>query len=325
MRKRTHYIEDYTRKDGEHIELELEFEAYGGEVTVVEKDDKIIVGYLVLDEICTNPLEACDGIGAIHHHPKSWYGRRESDYYDILGLDSYGDPIVDEDKLQELWEKTVHAIPLKLFHVADRKVREAIRLYGRYGMALGYRETLRDALAREDVGDYALAEQAHYAWSSLGVPCEVREAIIERIEDAIDFNYEKAVEMCVKPGNPDAALLDLYDHGGCVWSISERGMNCRWDTSRGEAVWAPDKHLQEELAKIEDPDARYAQAVIYAEQAVELYNAWSSGDCYGVVVQTHDKEGAMEDEDAVWGYVGGEHAEEELALCMKYRMKEIAA
>lgn len=323
MRKRTHYIEDYTRKDGEHIELELEFEPYG-DVTVVEKDDKIIVGYLVLDPDCTNPLEDCDGIGAIHHHPKSQYGRRKSDYYDILGLDSYGDPIVDEDKLQELWEKAVHAIPLKLFHVADRKVRGDIRLYGRYGMELGYRETLRDALAREGVGDFTLAEQAHYAWSSLGVPYEAMDAITERIEDAIDFNYDKAVEMCVKPGNPDAVLLDLYEHGLCQWSVSGRGMNCRWDTSRGEAVWAPDKHLQEELAKIEDPDARYAQAVIYAEQAVELYNAWSSGDCYGVVVQTHDKEGAMEDEDAVWGYVGGEHAEEELASCMEYRAGEVA-
>jgi len=222
MRKRTHYIEDYTRKDGEHIELELEFEPYG-DVTVVEKDDKVIVGYLVLDPNCTNPLEDCDGIGAIHHHPKSWYGRHESKYYDILGLDSYGDPIED-------------ACP-----------------------------------------------------------------------------------------NPDAVLLDLYDHGPCQLSVSGRGMNCRWDTSRGEAVWVPDKYLQEELAKIEDPDARYAQAVIYAEQAVELYNAWSSGDCYGVVVQTHDKEGAMEDEDAVWGYLGGKHAEEELASCMEYRAGEVAA
>ncbi len=34
--------------------------------------------------------------------------------------------------------------------------------------------------------------------------------------------------------------LDIYEHGGVAYSVSGTGMQCRWDTSRGGAVWVPD-------------------------------------------------------------------------------------
>lgn len=317
MRSRTTYYHDHVKDDGETLALELEYKA-DSDVTVVETEDKIIVGYLVQDEMAENPLEYCDGMGAIHHHPRSRYGRRGDDgYYDALGLDSGGDPIIDEDNLQQMWTDAVNALPLKLFHIEDRQIRESIK---QYGTQTGYRESLRDALAQESVSDFTLALQAAYAWGSLGVPESTRDEIVERIEDVIQFDYDKAVEACRKPGDPDAVLLDLYDHSGCVWSVSGAGMNCRFDTSRGESVWVPDKCLREELEEIKDPQERYDQAVKYAKQAVEAYNAWSCGDVYGIVVQTHDKEGVMLDVDAVWGHIGIDWAEEALAEDVAWRV-----
>lgn len=52
-------------------------------------------------------------------------------------------------------------------------------------------------------------------------------------------------------GNPDpditpdrdAVLLDCYDHGGQMWSVSGGGMQDRWDTARGAGVWVPDDYV----------------------------------------------------------------------------------
>ena len=91
-----------------------------------------------------------------------------------------------------------------------------------------------------------------------------------------------------------------------------------FDLSRHEAVWVPDKYLREELEKITDPVERRKAAVKYAEQAVEQYNAWTSGDCYGVVVQVHELDGTFVEEDACWGHIGSEYAEESLAEQVKW-------
>ena len=51
--------------NGEEIELDLTHTP-GSEIFEKHDDDKIVVGYLVQDSDCENPLENYDGIGAIH-------------------------------------------------------------------------------------------------------------------------------------------------------------------------------------------------------------------------------------------------------------------
>ena len=91
-----------------------------------------------------------------------------------------------------------------------------------------------------------------------------------------------------------------------------------FDLSRHESVWVPDKYLREELEKIADPKERRAEAVKYAEQACKTYTSWANGDCYGVVVQVHELDGTFVEEDACWGYNGGDYAEESLAEQVKW-------
>ena len=48
-------------------------------------------------------------------------------------------------------------------------------------------------------------------------------------------------------GNPLAVMLDIYEHGGIAYSISGGGTQCRWDTTRGGAVWTPDDEAEENI------------------------------------------------------------------------------
>lgn len=219
MKRRTTQYETFTRENGEELELELPISLEyweNPEVVVKATEAYVVLGYLAHDNSCENPLESCDAMGQIHHHPDSRYGSRNSDYYDILGCDSYGEPCNDN------------------FH---------------------------------DI---------------------------------------------------DAVLLDRYEHGLCKYTIrSDSGDH--WDTSRGEAVWVPDKYLREELVKITDAEKRWEQAKKYAEQACEEYTDWANGNCYGYVISVYDKvDGELIEEDNCWGFVGYEYAEEERDRMVEY-------
>ncbi|WP_298609667.1 hypothetical protein [uncultured Thiobacillus sp.] len=93
-------------------------------------------------------------------------------------------------------------------------------------------------------------------------------------------------------------------------------MQCQFDTARGAGVWVPDEVLRDDLDEIRKAnglDAARAKAVEYASQALEAYNDWLSGDCYGVVVDVfvaeRDRLKHVE-ESSVWGYIGRRWAEE---------------
>ena len=81
------------------VEFVLQHKPHG-DVVVSETDTGYKVGYKVLEECATNPLEDYDGYGIIYHHPRSRYGKPGNKYYNVLNLDNYGNPILDEDKLQ---------------------------------------------------------------------------------------------------------------------------------------------------------------------------------------------------------------------------------
>ena len=149
---RTHQTQEFTLNNGEEVELEFEYTPADWKDPIVKQaGNYLIFGYLSHDDDCGNPLDDCDGMGKIHHHPRSRYGRRDSDYFEVLGLDSYGDLIVDEDKVQDLWRERVMALPLRHFHIADKAVRRQIR---EHSVGRDYRVVLREALANEEAGDY---------------------------------------------------------------------------------------------------------------------------------------------------------------------------
>ena len=124
-------------------------------------------------------------------------------------------------------------------------------------------------------------------------------------------------------GNPYALWLDVYEHSGIAYSLSGEGTQCRWDTARHGAVWAPDDELLKHIFSFpEEERATQAERICRAE--IKEYNSWASGDCYGVVVTTYDlNTEEVEDSDECWGYVGYEYAMEELNSILNNEIKHV--
>lgn len=277
------------------VEFVLQHKPHG-DVVVSETDTGYKVGYKVLEECATNPLEDCDGYGIIYHHPRSRYGKPGNDYYYALNLDKYGNPILDEDKLQASWYDAVMAVPADVFTLPPDLAWE------------GHQEQLREELANEEAGDYSIVVQCDYAWAEHDLTLEMRTEMADKIKAVLTWNYEDAEVDARLPPDKDVIMLDLYDHSGCVWSISGTGTQCRWDTSRWEAVWVPDKCILGEVEHLAE-DERKALMLKSCEEALKIYNAWSNGDVFEVFIETFDKDGVSLSCEPICTFYGGYEAD----------------
>lgn len=238
FRTETHHY--FELPNGVEVELPLEPENWLQDelVTVERPDGGYRIAYLMHDVHCDNPLDDCDSLGKVWHHPRSHYGKSDG-YYEACGLDSYGNPVIDEDKLQQMWHDKVMARSLQDFYInpALREIADA--------------EDLREMLADESIiGDYTFEQNARSAWGvrlADADPDDVQ-ALIDKVEEKlIDWNYAEAERECTQPMDKYAVLLDVYDHSGRSYSLSGGGTQCRWDTSRGEALWIADEYAKEEI------------------------------------------------------------------------------
>jgi hypothetical protein len=237
MRKVTTSIIDVELDDGTSLELEAPFTLNSWEqpeVKIKQVGDRIVVAYLAHDSDAQNPLND-GGSGQIHHHPSSRYGRRDSDYYSALGLDSYGNIRVDEDAVQAHWRALVKALPVELFIIGGHEEEAA---------------DFRQALADEEAGDFTVEAQIRsaliYEFDLTNYDCA---KLTEQIEPHLEWDWEQVAQECAEEGDKDAVLLDLYDHSGVSYSVSGHGVRCRWDTSIGAAVWVPDEYARDEIER----------------------------------------------------------------------------
>lgn len=86
------------------------------------------------------------------------------------------------------------------------------------------------------------ARRARTFWREAGLDGQCRSMSIwdfDLTTDAARKFWETGVSV-----DPYAVVLDCYDHGGQVWSISGSGMQCRWDTARGAGVLIPDEEIR---------------------------------------------------------------------------------
>lgn len=213
--------------------------------------------------------------------------------YALAGCDRYGDKNLDA-----VWEKH--------FKVATERFVVAIR--AKYELA--------DIAAMYDGTSYEAPyqDQEKYVEACLRQDCNENDwGNVMYCDDLQTVLGEMWEEPEFWPGDPDAVMLDVYDHSGQAWSISGGGMQCRWDTSRSAGAWVPDKYLLDQIeSDVAENKDRRAQCKLYAEQFLSQYNDIISGNVYGCVVQVHDLEGAQLSEESCWGFIGTDHAEESL-------------
>jgi len=331
-----------------------------------EDKTQCVIAYTTRDTDCENPLEDCDGMGKLHL--MGLYGSRESEYEvkSQLGLDRYGEPELDripDDALRAAFKSQLAAKALGRMHLrlVFDLVRDRDDDYEAFAALDGFAGQMWAELE-----DFAVADPDDWGkvMHILGSTVTMRD-VWQECRDAGLI------------GNRHAVVLDVYDHSGTIFSISGRGPNCRWDTSRGVGIWVPDKAAEEEIerrAKVyakgvvgktrtgehaaalncgedklttspsyptwyeafqwleaqphpsPDMDAGYLRArEELAQEALDTYNAWCAGDCWGVVVETFEicnGEAKQLTEDSCFGFTGSEYAESELRSMFDIAVEE---
>lgn len=385
-----------TEIDGSDLEFEFP-PSDAGETFEKYSEDRLtlVLGYLSHDDDCSHPLDDCDGMGKVIGRGK--YETRnhdESEMREALALNSEWEPDLEQDfierGLQSEWEAYVDGLPLETQQgLADTLLTVGNNPEGELRQCLNEDEDPLDVFQREVMPKLRGVEIK--AWNSvadhLGEALDDADMVVnwqvvlQAAKDCLDFDTQAIAEgiwaearAAGEIGDPDAVILDVYDHSGIAWSVTGGGMQCRWDTSSGAGVWVPDDCCREEIERrakvyahywIEDTSwlrgqgkkhqlqgeagsvafsddwgalfdrARYYAAHLetspeqlrigrrraareLAEQALETYNEWLSGDCWGVIVEKFtrpDLDSAWEEAesaDACWGFIGSDYAEEEM-------------
>jgi hypothetical protein len=154
-----------------------------------------------------------------------------------------------------------------------------------------------------------------------------------------DYGQDQAREYCerrgydpdthaqIDEGGPDPLdrdcfLIDKYEHSCVYYSLAGEGTRCRWDTSNGWALWAPDACLMDELKGLKGKKRR-DKAEKYARQACKLFNDWANGNVHGYNIE--DKDGNIL--DGCGGYFGDwdEYCKAEAISAADLCAKEIKA
>lgn len=240
-------VDGIGKLEGEEIDVEAAINyAPETERRLVVMDKHILAGGLDYDRdsSSSNPMDG-DGEGSIYHA-----GRRAKDsaeraqYYAALGMTADGDrDLNDEEVLKELAAHVVKEMR------KDRSLMATLSSLFRHHGESGKWDAVCDKIAKliqvegwENVMDVITAQYLGGGWWQR-VDGEQREKL-----EALDFmlresDAEAAWDRVYAKGalgDPLAVLLDIYEHGGVTYSVSGSGMQCRWDTSRGAAVWVPD-------------------------------------------------------------------------------------
>lgn len=292
--------------DVDGLTAELSFEPSCVMSYVEHKIEKqggmVAVGYLVDDHDVQNPLDDCDGMGHIYssHRHSGQHAKMQA----VLGLDS--------DWQRDLSLRVVE-------REAESALMELVRTRLQVDLVAFILECANNnGMSRDQALEYFVVDFTGQ------LPYHRETWLTEKVralvtwDSLLDEAWQLA-RLSGQVGDPYTVMLDCYEHGGQVWSVTGSGPQCLFDTARGAGVWVPDQCLREELDSIktnEGLDAARTKAVEFARQALESYNAWLAGDCYGVAVDVFSTEGdrlKLIDESAVWGYVGRKWAEESLS------------
>jgi len=209
----------------------------------------LLVGYLSDDTDCANPLEDCDGVGRIYSAHR--HSSNHAEMQEALALDSDWEPDLDlvEDHLDRLRKPWIDA------------ASQSEEFQGWATETAGPRARLDEAYFKR---------RAAKLWRETGGEYLYGEDCIDDFDFTTDVRIELWNELRSEGliGDRDAVVLDCYDHGGQVWSITGQGMQCQWDTATGAGVWVPDDDAREEIER---------RASVYAFGLVLDNGDWTRG------------------------------------------------
>jgi hypothetical protein len=294
--------------------------------------DFAVIGYLVDDTDCPNPLRESDGVGEIVTARRQAGSEQHKKMQYALGLDSNWSPdldLINNDSIQRAFIEAA---------ITDKEVIESAQDNEPTLTVKAYAENI---VENGNMGSFAVLDKVLMAAWEEG--CE---------NGSI--------------GDPLAVPLDVYEHGNVAYSISGNGPQDKFDTAGGGALWIPDSAARENIeylalksflpagteakyvttpAKLNEiryvlpdgtergPFADFVDAIKAAEKALKIsvdrtvilqrmrevavecatdaaqqYTDWSNGNNFGYIVDSFEKTDAGEWEnletDSVYGFTG---------------------
>jgi hypothetical protein len=294
----------YENDEAPEIEFELSYapDEYT-DTKFVKLAETFVIGYLVHDESCTSPFEWDDSkIVTSSRRNSSTDDHRAMQK--ALGLDSDWEPDLDTIYDFDCGTRQLVVDDYIEYFVDNTSVDQLISI----GYERDDEQEIRLANGSTSTPDYWFKIKC--AEQDVNDGCDVFPEVFE----AIQLKFWKAGIEAGTIGNKYAVSLDVYEHSGISFSVSGEGMQCRWDTARGGALWIPsDEEIENiKIVALRDNKDEMLVAREFARGAAEEYTSWCNGDCYGVTVATYDAQGVELDSDECWGYIGREYAEQAL-------------
>ncbi|MBC8737088.1 hypothetical protein F6X40_09735 [Paraburkholderia sp. UCT31] len=192
-----------------------------GDLQYARVGNTLVLGYLENDEAADNPLENI-GQGAIYSSHR--HGNTHAEMQEALGLDNQWEKMSPkvQQRSAEMYLDALMAVPsfVKSFYTKKQITKSEVRdvLWSQY-----------------------LDPVKSYRWLDEDFPNVPAAAQVDI--DALHAQMLSTGEI----GNPFRVKLDVYQHSGTSYSVSGEGMNCRFDTARGGAVWVPDSYAARAL------------------------------------------------------------------------------
>jgi hypothetical protein len=284
----------------EHVEdlsVELEFKPYEDPIVHHDATSGVtVVGYLSHDDHCGNPLEDSDCMGQIYTARRRASHEHLEAFRKAKGLD-------------ENWERTRKPNPLAVSLDVYSHSGEVYAVSGsaraqafpdrQWDVGSGSAVWVPDANSVENIWINAVKQL---------LPADVKVEYKSR-RNADGTAIRRPARCGETPYFLDGTCIDERYSNRPTLLVS--GKKDRAFKSFKAAYRAA---LKDFGVKLPDnfAELQYREAVKMCEDVLESFNAWLSGDCYGVVVEVFDKEGKRLEHDSCWGYIGHRWALEEL-------------
>lgn len=303
--------------DGIEVTLDNNPE-YFEPLTLQPTPDTLVVGYLLHDEDCGNPMTDHDCEGKLYTKPERSGGGYITDDGSAAGYLG----------LEEFSDRYGHYPDLAHDGVDDR-IAEKLQLLIKSDQALTswmVANAMETGMVFERLVDDLVDEMQGYHSTSADWSSDEDQEMIARLPSYATLAEVSWNELYAEGKIGEYLAVPVNFCGGNHGPGTSSAHTTSLDNAN--AVWVPCKCAIENMnfpAGATHVD-KLKVAEKYAGGVLESYISWANGDAHGVVVETFRLAGGTYERiesDSCWGFIGYEYAEKELAERMEYEANKL--
>jgi hypothetical protein len=275
--------ESFVEIDDVQYEVRLEPDRHSGIKSRKLDDGRMVIGYLMHDNDCSNPLEDCDGMGKIIEHRSQ----------------------ADADETSEALAENHMIVPLSKFEHSGV-------IWGVMGSLNGMPDFCWDGtrFAGRWEPDKCCVEHIRSSAIAGLLPkgCKVEYKSKHNPDGTCITRPARPGE---KPHLNSGEMVDER-YSNVITLIMPDGKEIGGFKSFEAGYRSACRRLGIKITAASRRQGERKVAIECAASACREFTSWCNGDCHGVIVVTCAPDGSMEDSDECWGYIGSEYAEKTL-------------